>query len=121
MARTDRKVRLVRRSEPIVPVLGNQLALVFSYEPGPATLSTLTLTAGERWRIIAAPVNIVDFGPLDHLAVPHSKIQPAGDVRDFLNAYAQAGGPHHLALLFGDARGELASVAEFLGADYVEI
>lgn len=121
MGRWDRKVRLVRRKEPIVPVRGNQLALVFSYEPGPATLSTLTLGPDARWRIIAAAVEIVDFGPLEHLAVPHSKVRPDGDVRDFLNAYAQAGGPHHLALSFGDARGELASVAEFVGADYVEI
>ena len=121
MAAPGRKIRLVRRPTPIVPIRGNQLALVFSYQRGEATLSTLTLTAGQRWRIIAAAVRVEDFGPLEHLAVPHSKIHTPLDVRDFLNAYFQAGGPHHLALGFGDARKRLAYLAKFLDADYVEI
>ncbi len=121
MAAPGRKIRLVRRPAPIVPIRGNQLALVFSYQRGEATLSTLTLTAGQRWRIIAAAVRVEDFGPLEHLAVPHSKIHTSLDVRDFLNAYFQAGGPHHLALGFGDARKRLSYVAKLLDADYVEI
>jgi len=121
MARTDRKVPLVRRPEPIVPIRGNQLVLVPTFTPGEATLTALTLTAGQRWRIIASRVTIEDFGPLDGLAVPHTKIRPSGDVRDFLTAYGKAGGPHHLAICFGDARAKLAAVAYHLGADYVEI
>jgi len=121
MARKDRKVLLVRRPAPIVPIRGNQLALVHSYEPGEATLSTLTLGAGQRWRIIASRVTIEDFGPLPQLAVPHSKVRPAGSVCDFLTAYAKADGPHHMAICFGDARAKLALAAEYLGADYVEI
>lgn len=121
MARQDRPVRMVRRPAPIVPIRRRQLALVCSYEPGPATLSTLTLSADQRWRIIASPVTVEDFGPLDHLAVPHSKVCPVGDVRDFLNGYALAGGPHHLALCFGDARRKLKLAAYYLGAEYVEV
>jgi len=121
MARRDEKVRLVRRPAPIVPIRGNQLALVPVFEPGPATLSCLTLGAGSRWRIIATPVTIEPFGPLPQLAVPHTKIKPAGDVRAFLAAYARAGGPHHLGICFGDARVRLAAAARHLGADYVEI
>jgi len=121
MARTDRKVRMVRRDEPLVPIRGNQLALAVNYAPGPATLTALTLTAGQKWRIIAAPMTIVDFGPLEHLVVPHAKIRPAGDVRDFLTAYATAGGPHHLAVCYGDARSGLRLLAKLLDADYVEI
>ena len=30
-----------------------------------------------------------------------------GDVRDWLTAYAKAGGPHHNALCFGDATARL--------------
>ena len=121
LARKDRRIRLVRRPAPIVPIRGNQLALVFGFEPGQATLTALTLGAGQRWRIIAAPITIEKFGPLEHMAVPHSKARPAGDVRDFLTAYATAGGPHHLAVCRGDARRKLAAVARFLDADYVEI
>ncbi len=121
MARSNRKVRLVRRQRSLVPIRGKQLALACTFQPGAATLAALTLTAGQRWRIIAAPVTIEDFGPLEQLAVPHAKITPAGDVRDFLTAYASSGGPHHLAVCFGDARSRLALAARFLGAEYVEV
>ena len=121
MARPDRKVDMVCRGESLVPIRGRQLALACTFRPGAATLTALTLTAGQRWRIIAAPMTIEDFGPLPQLAVPHSKMSPGGDVREFLTAYAKAGGPHHLAVCFDDARARLAQVAEFLGADYIEV
>ena len=59
--------------------------------------------------------------PLDGLDVPHFKLEPAGDVRDFLTAYANAGGPHHNAVCFGDARPSLKLAAGLLDADYCEI
>jgi L-arabinose isomerase len=120
MARRDGPVRLVKRS-PIVPVRGAQLVLPVVFEPGEATLAVLTPAAGGRWRIIAAPVTLLDFGPLGHLHVPHAKARPATDVREFLTAYATAGGPHHLAVCFGDAREKLKTLAHLLGADYVEV
>ncbi len=120
-ARKDRPIRLVRRPGPIVPIRGHQLALVFGYEPGPATLTALTLGTRQRWKIIASSITIDAFGPLDHMAVPHAKARPAGDVRDFLTGYATAGGPHHLAICKGDARAKLAALARFIDADYVEI
>jgi len=121
MARTDQKPRLVTREGKIVPTRSDQLCLISVFQPGEATLTALTLTSGQKWRIIASPVTIEDFGPLAGIATPHTKISPAGDVRDFLTNYARAGGPHHLAICFGDARTELAQTAEFIGAEYVEI
>ena len=121
MARKDRKVCMVARRQSLVPIRGRQLALGCTFEPGEATLTALTLAAGQKWRIIASLMTIEDFGPLPQLAVPHSKMSPPGDVRDFLTAYARAGGPHHLAVCFGDARGRLAIAAELLGAEYVEV
>ncbi|UCD28766.1 MAG: hypothetical protein JSV03_17090 [Planctomycetota bacterium] len=115
------RVRLVRQAQPIVPIRGNQLSLVCTIQPGPATLTALTLTYEQRWRIIASEVTVEDFGPLDQLAAPHTKIKPAfGDVKDFLTAYGNAGGPHHMAICFGDARDKLAMTAQYLGAEYLE-
>ena len=81
----------------------------------------LTLGLGGKWRIIASSVEIGDFGPLDGMAVPHSLVTPWQDVREFLTAYAKAGGPHHNALCFGDARSRLKAAARLLDADYVEV
>ncbi len=121
MARRDRKVALVARPAPITRTRDRQLALVTSFEPGPATFAALTQIAGGKWRIIAAPATIEDCGPLPGFCVPHFKLKPAGGVRQFLTAYATAGGPHHNAVCFGDARRRLRFAAGLIGADYCEI
>ncbi len=123
MARTDRKVPLVARPKPIARIRARQLALVVSLQPGPATLCALTLGARGRWRLVASRVEIADYGPLPSMAVPHFKltITDGNDVRDWLTAYAKAGGPHHNALCFGDALPRLQLVARLLDADFCEV
>ncbi len=121
MARRDRKTPLVARPTPITRTRDRQLALVTTLEPGPATLAALTLGPGSKWRLIATSVEILEYGPLPDFCVPHFKLKPRTDVRDFLTAYANAGGPHHNAVCFGDARRRLRFAAGLLGADYVEI
>ncbi len=121
MARHNQKIPLVARPTPITRTLERQLALVTSFEPGPATFATLALGLQGRWRLIASKVTIEDYGPLKALSVPHFQIKPAGDVREFLTAYAAQGGPHHNAVCFGDARRRLRLAAQILGAEYVEI
>lgn len=120
MARRDRPVPLCARPTPITRTRARQLALVTSFAPGEATLCALTLAPESRWRLIASRVEIEDFGPLP-LPVPHSKIRTPIDVRPWLTKYAQAGGPHHHAISFGDARPRLRMAAELLGADYCEV
>jgi L-arabinose isomerase len=121
MARRDRPVPLVARPQPIARTRGRQLALVASLEPGPATLCALTQGPAGRWRLIASRVRIEDYGPLPEFCVPHFKIAPPGDVRDWLTAYAKAGGPHHHAICFGDATRRIRAAARLLGAEYCEI
>ncbi|HOC54819.1 MAG TPA: hypothetical protein PKI20_04280 [Verrucomicrobiota bacterium] len=122
MARRDRKAPLVARPKPITRIRGRQLALVTSFEPGPATLAALALGPGAKWRLIASLMTVEDFGPLPGFCVPHFKLKPcSGDVRHFLTAYAKAGGPHHNGVLFGDARRRLQRAASLLGADYFEV
>jgi L-arabinose isomerase len=64
---------------------------------------------------------VEDYGPLPDFFVPHFKMRPLGDVRRFLTAYARAGGPHHNALCFGDARRRLRFLAQMIGAEYHEL
>ena len=121
MARSDCKIRMVVRTRPLTPTRQHQLVLATNFEPGPATLCALTLGPGGGWRLVVSRINIADFGPLASLEVPHFKLVPCGDVRDFLSAYATAGGPHHLAVCFGDARERLKMAAELIDADYCEV
>ncbi len=121
MARRDRRVPLVARPQPIVPTQARQLALVTSFEPGPATLCALTLALGSRWRLIASELHIEDFGPVAGMCVPHCKVRNHRDVRDWLTAYAKLGGPHHHAICFGDARDKIQLTARLLDAEYHEV
>jgi len=43
------------------------------------------------------------------------------DVRQFLTGYARAGGPHHVAVCFGDATRRLGLLANILGATYCPV
>lgn len=121
MARRDRPVPLVARSAPITRTRERQLALLISLEPGPATFCALTLGPEHRWRLVVAPMEVLDFGPLASLESPHWKLAPTEDVRQFLTGYAEAGGPHHGAVCRGDARPRLRRLAQLLDADYREV
>ncbi len=122
MAQTDRRVPLVARPTPITRTRGRQLALVTSFQPGPATLCALVQGPNQRWRFVASRMRIEEFGTLGSIAAPHSKVTVAeGDVRDWLTAYAKAGGPHHNAICFGDATRRIRAAAEILNADYCEV
>jgi L-arabinose isomerase len=121
LARRDRKIALVARPTPITRTRGRQLALVNCFEPGPATLCALALGPNHRWRLIASSVEIQDFGPLATLPTPHCKVAPHDDVRRWLTRYALAGGPHHNAICFGDARPRIEFAAKLLDADYCEV
>lgn len=121
MARRDRKIPLVVRPVPITRTRGRQLSLVTCFEAGPATLCALALGPQHRWRLIVSAVEIQDFGPLPTLAAPHCKVRLPEDVRHWLTRYAMAGGPHHHAICFGDARPRLAMAAKLLDADYCEV
>jgi L-arabinose isomerase len=121
MARRDRKLPLVARPTPITRIRGRQLALVNRFESGPATLCALSLGPRGRWRLIASSMEIQTFGPLDSLPVPHCIVKNHQNVRQWLSAYAMAGGPHHHAICFGDARPRLQIAADLLDADYCEV
>ena len=90
MARRDRQIPLVVRPTPITRTRERQMCLVTSFEPGPATFVALAQGPG-GWRLIVSKCAIEDFGPLPALCVPHFKLRPAGDVRQFLTAYATRG------------------------------
>ena len=121
MARKDAPIPLRAREARIVPTRCGQLSLAVSIKWGPATLCALTVGPERRWRFVVSPVTIQDYPILEGFSSPHFKISPHGDVRDFLTAYAKAGGPHHNAVCFGDARERLRQAARLLDADYCEV
>ncbi|MCL2118545.1 MAG: hypothetical protein FWH27_08990 [Planctomycetaceae bacterium] len=120
MAGKDRKIPLVARPTPITRTQNRQLVLVTVFEPGTATLAAL-VQCRNRWKLITALVQTENFRPLPTLCVPHTKIRVHGDVRKFLTDYAKAGGTHHNAILTGDVRARLRTLAVLTDMDYAEL
>ena len=74
----------------------------------------------DHLRIFAVADGMV-FAKMLVSPVPHGKIRPGRDVREWLTAYAKGGGPHHHAICFGDATPRLRHAAALIGADYCEV
>ena len=99
MARKDAKIPLVAWPRPITSMHGRLLVLAACFEPGPATLCSLTLGPSQRWRMIASAIDIVDFGPLSAFPFPHGKITNHSDVRRVADGLCQGRrttSPRHL-------------------------
>jgi L-arabinose isomerase len=72
--------------------------LVFTSPPGPA-LNTAILDLGDRFRMLANEVEIVDPDePLPRLPVARAVWKPKPDLATSAEAWLMAGGPHHTVL-----------------------
>ncbi len=100
LARRDRPVRLVLKkfwAPGIQPYVG----MHFTLEPGPVTLTAVTLNAQGALGYVVYETEIRDMAPFSLFDIPHWVIQLNEPVGDFLTRYSRAGGPHHLVALPG--------------------
>jgi len=101
------------RSDPV--------RLVFDADTGPAVVAGMT-DLGERFRIVANVVDIVDAGhELPRLPVARAVWQPRPDIRTAVEAWLIAGGAHHTVLSRAVGPEPLADFAEMAGIEFVLI
>jgi len=101
------------RSDPV--------RLVFDADTGPAIVAGMT-DLGERFRIVANVVDIVDAGhELPRLPVARAVWQPRPDIRTAVEAWLIAGGAHHTVLSRAVGPEPLADFAEMAGIEFVLI
>jgi len=93
----------------------------FRHQPGEATLVSLAPAAEGRFRLIISGVDVVDAEPNPEITNPQFRIQPRFSVEDFLTAYSDVGGTHHLAMIQGDAMDVLNKFAVLMGFDIFEV
>lgn len=72
--------------------------LLFESEPGPATLASLTTSPAGGLRWVVSEGDIASSPLYPALNAPNYKFKPHQPLPDFLTAYSEAGGSHHLAL-----------------------
>ena len=100
LARSDRPVRLIKRSLGIGG-LGDPPTFLFQYDPGPATLAAILSLPGDAFRIVVSEGEILDSEELPALEMPYGFFRPDAGVRECANRWLKLGGPHHQVLVPG--------------------
>jgi L-arabinose isomerase len=120
IARTDRRVRLIKR--PLgIGRLADPPTFLFQYQPGPATLATLVNLEGGRFRLVVAEGENLDSPPLPSLEMPYGHFRPSSGLRTCLNGWLAAGGPHHEVMNLGHHAASWRVFCELTGIEFVQV
>ena len=92
--------------------------LLFESEPGPATLASLTTAPSGRLRWVVTEGDISPSPIYPALNAPHCKFRPQQPLPDFLTAYSEAGGSHHLTLCRGHVASRIERLSELIDVEY---
>ncbi len=94
--------------------------LVFDAGTGPAWVACM-VDLGDRFRIIANEIDLVDGEPLPKLPVARAVWNPRPDLRTAAEAWLTAGGAHHTVLSRAIDIEAMADFAEMAKVEYVPI
>ncbi|MBO0831239.1 MAG: L-fucose/L-arabinose isomerase family protein [Actinobacteria bacterium] len=120
VARSDRRVKLIKR--PLgIGRLSDPPTFLFQYQPGPATIATLVSLEGERFRLVVAEGENLDTPELPALEMPYGQFRPASGVRECLNGWLRAGGPHHEVMNLGHHAATWRVFCELAGIEFVQV
>jgi L-arabinose isomerase len=120
IARSDRPVRLIKR--PLgIGRLEDPPTFLFQYQPGPATLATLVSLEGTRFRLVVAEGENLDTQELPALEMPYGQFRPASGVRNCLNGWLTAGGPHHEVMNLGHHAAAWRAFCQLAGIEFVQV
>ena len=96
--------------------------IVSTYKAGMATLISLVPVADGKFRLVSS---LVEMKTPDCKKLAAGAIKgwftPNKPIAEFLCDYSKLGGPHHLALMYGDARHFAETFAKSLSFEYFEI
>jgi len=120
VARKDRPIRLIDRPLEIGG-LENPPTLVFSAQPGPATIVSLATIADYGYRLVTCPGEVLDTEILTEVPMPNFHFRPATGIRAAMDAWLLAGGTHHEALTLGNHEQRWKMLADILGIDQVSV
>ncbi len=91
-------------------------------KPGEACLVNLAPGPQESYRLIVAPVTMLDGSGNGKMADSiRGWFRPRMPIADFLAEYSHAGGTHHLALVYGDVAGDVRRFGELMGWKVIEL
>ncbi len=116
IARKDRPIRLIDR-ELEIGGLSNPPTLVFSAQPGPATIVSLVPLDG-AYRIVALEGEILDTEEYPAVPMPYFHLKPDSGIRTSMDEWIRAGGTHHHALVLGRHARRWKMLCDILRIDF---
>jgi L-arabinose isomerase len=120
VARSDRPVKLIKR--PLgIGRLADPPTFLFQLQPGPATLATLVSLEGDRFRLVVAEGENLDSQELPALEMPYGQFRPASGLRECLNGWLRAGGPHHEVMNLGHHAADWKDFCQLAGIEFVQV
>jgi len=119
-ARKDRPIKLIDR-ELGIGGLENPPTIVFSAQPGSATIASLVALEGEKFRLVVSKGNVLDTEEMPHVEMPYFFFKPDTGVKNCLDRWLKFGGTHHQCFNLGDQRKRWKILCELLGVEYVEV
>lgn len=119
-ARSDKKIRLIDR------VFGeggleNPPTLLFTPQPGPATVLSLASISGEKFRLVISKGEVLDKSDMKMVEVPYAFFKPENGVRKCVESWLTNGGTHHEVITFGEHTVRWKMLCNMLGVEYVEV
>jgi L-arabinose isomerase len=120
IARTDRPIKLINR-ELEIGGLSNPPTVIFSAQPGPATLVSLASLTGREHRFIACEGDVLDTEELVNVPMPYFHFRPCGGIRKTMDSWLLQGGTHHQVLNLGHHARRWKMLAQILGVDFVHL
>lgn len=120
VARQDEPIRLIKRPLAIGR-LADPPTVLFRIRSGPATLASLAALGGDRFRLVVAEGDILDGPVLPALQMPYGQFRPTAGVRNCLNNWLRAGGPHHQVLNLGHHAADWQLFSELLGIEFAQV
>jgi L-arabinose isomerase len=83
---------------------------------GTAVLVNLAPARDDAYRLLIAPVTMLDAAGRDNMAdIVHGWLRPARPIAEFLAAFSRFGGTHHSALVYGDVADDIARFGKIMG------
>jgi len=92
------------------------------FKEGEGVLVNLAPGADNTYSLIVAPVRILGVNQEDRMKnCVHGWFKPKMPISKFLQAYSEAGGTHHVAMVYGDTADEILKFGKIMGWNVIKI
>ncbi len=112
-----RRPLLCEKPFPYTPAQ-NPAFIACAPKAGPAVLVNISPGPNDSFRLIAAPVDVLEDSPREDMqSIVRGWIRPKQSTANFLESYSRLGGTHHSALVLGARAEAVAAFARFAGLE----